>query len=141
MAKDKKLSKEQKIAIVEGYRRLVRVDNTLTFRKFCRDNGYTYNQMRYWLRNNNISIANIKNETKASLEHEEAKSNEVSGFARFMPGVKTEMSTEPIDLIGDYADKSDSLYGISIDCPSGLVVKVQECTVDNLAFLMKALQA
>ena len=61
-------------------------------------------------------------------------------FVQIVPEPKKEPITTPTELSVEEKLQLRMMYGVNVVCPNGVKVNVQQCAVDNLVILMRALK-
>lgn len=132
----KNMNKSQRCSMLKEYMAILKHDEGYSLATFCRAKKIKTSSMRSWLRFSlGISVEDIRNGW--TFESDSASAEKMIDFVEVVPQHPNAIACEnPV-----FQAKDNNMYGVSIVCPSGLNVNVRECTVDNLAFLMKALQA
>lgn len=137
------LNDKMKAAILKEYTNILTREPGHSFAQFCKTKHLDPENMRRWMNTYlNMSVGDIKKialSRRVKLTEAEVSVNSNLDFIQVVPIKEEDVSQESISEDTVTCHQARTIYGVSIVCPSGMSINVQECTVDNLAFLMKSL--
>lgn len=138
MEKFKNITVKRRHLLLREYQEILQTDITYPLKTFCSVKNIKYTSMKSWMQSRlGVTVHLLKN--KVTEEISRSTSEKSLEFIQVVPQRVSMLKRENIDMSVEGAHSSRSIYGVNIVCPSGLSIKVQECTVDNLAFLIKSL--
>lgn len=138
MEKFKNITIRQRHSLLREYQEILQRDITYPLKTFCSVKNIKYTSMKSWMQSRlGITVHLLKN--KINEEIERSTSKESLEFIQVVPQRISMLKREGIEMSVEEVYSSRSIYGVNIVCPSGMSINVKECTVDNLAFLMKSL--
>ena len=130
-------------ALVNEFQEFLRVDRSCTFANFCKIKGVHYESMKRWIHSYlNTTITALKRSIVSKIESQSLPNMNVD-FVQVVPAENVEMPVEKsVPAVKEAESKLSfgSMHGVSIVCPNGLRVCLEECSVESLSALIRSFQ-